>query len=236
MSSPLLGIIGGMGPAATVDFYSKLVAATPADRDQDHVPVVIWADPRIPDRSAALQGRGPDPTPALLHAARQVAAAGATAIAVPCNTAHAFLNTVRAHVDIPIIDMIESTADAAASACVSGDFVGILGTQGILDARLYQQSFTRRGLRPLVPRADEQARWVDPAIRAVKAGRATPSTADDLERAAGALVSRGARVIVAGCTEIPFTLGPDRVDVALVDSTRCLANAVVRTLLGVVPR
>ena len=236
MSSPLLGIIGGMGPAATVDFYSKLIAATPADRDQDHVPVVIWADPRIPDRSAALQGRGPDPTPALVHAARQVAAAGATAIAVPCNTAHAFLNTVRTHIDIPIIDMIESTVDSVAADCDSADFVGILGTSGILNARLYQQSLARRGLRSLVPRADEQARWVDPAIRAVKAGTATPSTADDLERAAGALVSRGARVIVAGCTEIPLTLAPHRVDVTLVDSTRCLAITAVRTRLGVAPR
>ena len=106
----VVGILGGMGPMATADFYLKLVQATPAAIDQEHLQVLIWSDPTIPDRSEALLTHGADPTPALIAGAKLLQQSGAGMLAVPCNTAHAFLTSVQAEVGIPIIHMIEETA------------------------------------------------------------------------------------------------------------------------------
>jgi len=108
--SPVVGILGGMGPAATADFYAKLTSRTPAVSDQDHLRVIIWSDPTIPDRSRALTGEGPDPTPTLRRGAQGLRAAGASLLAVPCNTAHAFLPGIMDGLDIPVVDMIAAVA------------------------------------------------------------------------------------------------------------------------------
>src|SRR5204862_453702 len=108
--SRIVGILGGMGPLATADLYRKIILATPAGRDQDHLHVIIDADPSVPDRSAALRGEAPDPTPWLLRGARRLEAAGAAFIAVPCNTAHAFLPALRPQLAIPILATIEEFA------------------------------------------------------------------------------------------------------------------------------
>jgi aspartate racemase len=105
----VVGVLGGMGPAATADFYDKLVRATPATRDQHHLRVVVWSDPTVPDRSAAIVGDGPDPTPWLLRGGRVLTGAGAGLIAVPCNTAHAFLATVEEQIGVPMVHMIDQT-------------------------------------------------------------------------------------------------------------------------------
>ena len=110
-SNRVVGILGGMGPAATADFYLKLIQATPAAVDQEHLQVLIWSDPTIPDRTEALLTHGEDPTPALIAGAEMLRRSGAGMLAVPCNTAHAFLAAVQAEVDIPIIHMIEETAN-----------------------------------------------------------------------------------------------------------------------------
>ncbi|EFL23514.1 aspartate racemase [Streptomyces himastatinicus ATCC 53653] len=164
-----VGILGGMGPAATADFYAKLIRATPAARDQDHVPVVIWADPTIPDRTAALLDHGADPSPWLKRGAHYVALAGANLIAVPCNTAHAFLGAVRsAAAPVPVLDMVAETAEEVARS-QPGATVGILATTGTLTAELYQNALSRCGLKPLIPDSTAQ-QAVMSAIRQVKAG------------------------------------------------------------------
>lgn len=106
----IIGILGGMGPAATADFYAKLVAITPGSSDQDHLRTVIWSDPTIPDRTEALLGGGPDPTPWLLDGSRVLREAGATVIAIPCNTAHAFVPRIADRVGLPIVHMIGEVA------------------------------------------------------------------------------------------------------------------------------
>ncbi|HET7037665.1 MAG TPA: amino acid racemase, partial [Thermomicrobiaceae bacterium] len=121
----VIGILGGMGPLATADLYRKIIEVTPARTDQEHLHVIIDADPSIPERTTALLHGGEDPTPKLIAGARRLAAAGVDFIIVPCNTAHAFLPRVEAAVDVPFISMIEETARHVASVTQPGEAAGV---------------------------------------------------------------------------------------------------------------
>lgn len=110
----VLGVLGGMGPLATARFYDAVVRATPAGHDQGHIPTVIWSDPRIPDRTAAILAGGPSPVPAMVDGARKLETAGAETLAIPCNTAHAFLPELRASTRLVWIDMVGETLDLVA--------------------------------------------------------------------------------------------------------------------------
>ena len=132
----IIGILGGMGPLATADLYTKIIRATPATRDQEHLHVIIDADPTVPDRSAFLRGLGPDPMPKLTAGAERLERIGAAFIAIPCNTAHAFLPALRGRVGIPILDMVAETAVRVRRDHPSARRVGILATQGTIESGL----------------------------------------------------------------------------------------------------
>ena len=223
-----VGILGGMGPLATADLYRKIILATPAACDQDHLHVVIDADPTIPDRSAALRGEGPDPLPKLLASARRLEAAGAAFIVMPCNTAHAFLPALRPRLTIPVVDMIAETAERVRAAYPSALRIGILAYRGTIDAGLYHQALRERGLDPLSPAPEAQCRLVDAAIAAVKSGDTGHAVGALLAEAGQRLVAAGAEILLAACTEIPLVLMPATVTVPLLDPTQILAEAAVR--------
>lgn len=235
MTSPsgtteVIGILGGMGPAATADFYAKLVSMTPGRSDQDHLTTVIWSDPTIPDRTEALLGNGPDPTPWLLNGSRVLREAGATVIAIPCNTAHAFVPRIADHVGLPIIHMIGEVARHLTTVRPAVRTAGLLATTGTVRAGLYQEWLDRYGIRLVLPDEDDQHSEVMAAIRAVKAGIGGAAVTASLARAARRLTDRGAEAIIAGCTEIPLGLpaGADTIDVPLIDPAAILAGALVR--------
>jgi aspartate racemase len=221
-----VGILGGMGPAATVDFYAKLVRATPADIDQDHLRVVVWADPSIPDRAAALLDGGTDPTPWLLSGARKLEAAGADLIAVPCNQAHAFLPAVGDSIGIPFISMIEATVQAVRAAPQPVTRVALLAATGTLRAGLYRDQLEEAGIEQLVPTDSEQEAAMA-AFRAVKAGDTGAATEDCLTEVASQLVARGADVLIAGCTEALLALSVERLTVPVIDPAQALAEKIV---------
>lgn len=223
-AGPTVGILGGMGPAATADFYAKLVRATPAATDQDHLRVVIWSDPSTPDRTQALLEGGTDPTPWLVHGARVLAGAGADFIAVPCNTAHAFLPAVASRVGVPVVHMIERTSRHLQTLDPAVRTVGLLATTGTVRAKLYDTWLAEAGIDLVTPGPAAQDAEVMAAIRAIKAGR---SPGRLLTAAAGELIDRGAQAIIAGCTEIPLGLRADELPVPLADPTQVLADAVV---------
>jgi len=227
-----IGILGGMGPLATVDFYRKVIDATPAGADQDHVPVVVWADPTVPDRSAALTGRGPDPTPWLVRGAHRLEALGAQVIATPCNTAHAFLDAVRASVRVPMPDMITETVAEIRACHPDVTSVGLLATTGTVRAGLYQRALEAEGLRTVVPTTLTQEEAVTGAIRRVKAGEVGADPICLIERAARELAARGAGLLVAGCTELPLLLGEMSAGLKVVDPTAVLARTTVRRALA----
>jgi aspartate racemase len=198
-----LGVLGGMGPLASAHFMVRLTLLTPAERDQDHVPAVLWSDPRVPDRSAARLAGGEDPLPTLLRGLRGLEAAGAGAIAIPCNTAHGWFDVLQAATSLPILHIVDAAAAELARLGVPDGPIGVMGTAGTLAMRLYQDRLADRGYDCLVPEPEEMARQVSPAIGLVKANRVAEAYGPLAETAA-ALVARGARAVVLGCTEIPL--------------------------------
>ncbi|MFI7421725.1 aspartate/glutamate racemase family protein [Nonomuraea sp. NPDC049684] len=228
----MVGVLGGMGPAATVDFYGKLVAetaATGATGDQEHVPVVIWGDPRVPDRSTSLLGQGEDPTPQLRRGVEALGRAGCEVLAVPCNTAHAFVPRLAEEAGLELVSIVEVTAAALAADGVRT--AGLLATTGTLRADLYGPALRRHGVTPIEPDEPGQ-REVMAAIAAVKGGRAGREHADTLAAQARSMAARGARRVVAACTEVLLALDPDTVPVPVVDPARLLAREVVRVALA----
>ncbi len=226
----VLGVLGGMGPLATADFYAKLVRLTPARTDQDHLRVIIDSNPKIPDRTAGLEGRGPDPTPALTATARALERAGVDLIAIPCNSAHAYLEPIRRAVRVRVLDIMEEVARAAAALTPRPRAVGLLATPGTLRARLYHRALAREGIAVIAPSGDEEAS-VERAIQAVKAGDLGDVVRARAREAAAVLVRRGADAIVLGCTELPLVLGPDDAPVPVLDGTEILAAAALREAL-----
>jgi aspartate racemase len=224
----IIGILGGMGPLATADLYTKIIRATPAARDQEHLHVIIDADPTVPDRSAFLRGTGPDPMPKLTAGARRLEGIGVGFIAIPCNTAHAFLPALRQRVGIPILDMVAETAARVRRNYPYARRVGILATQGTIETGLYHAALRAEGLEPLHPEAEDQVRLVSAAIAAVKGGDTGPAVGALLAEAGRRLADAGAEVLLAACTEIPLALTPAMVPVPLLDPTQVLAEAAVR--------
>jgi aspartate racemase len=226
-----IGVIGGMGPLATADFYLRLVRATPAAADQEHLHVLIDSNPEIPDRTEAIEGRGPDPTPFLVETARRLVGAGAEVLVMPCNSAHAFLEEVRRAVPVPVLDIMEEVASAAVALSPAPSSVGLLATAGTVRQRLYHAALARRGIEVVAPDAAGQ-QVVSGAIASVKAGDTGPAVRGRIRQAAEALIRAGAQAIVLGCTEVPLILSPDELTVPVLDGTEMLARAAVREGFG----
>lgn len=225
---PFLGVLGGMGPLASAQFMQRLTLLTPAERDQDHLPAVLWSDPLVPDRVAAQQGRGPDPLPRLLRGLRGLEAAGCGAVAVPCNTAHGWYDAMQAATSLPILHIVDAAAEELRRLGIPGGRIGVMGTAATLAMRLYQDRLDRLGWECLVVPDGDMARLVSPGIAAVKANRPADAYAP-LRQAALDLADRGARAIVLGCTEIPLGIaaGP-ALPVPLADTIDALARAAIR--------
>ena len=227
MSKPLLGVLGGMGPLATVDFLQKLIEETPASRDQDHIPVITYSVPQIPDRPLAITGNGESPLPHMLEGVRTLKRAGATAVAIACNTAHYWYDELVAEGGMPMLHI----ADAACVDLAGVQRIGLLATQGTIAAGFYQARLAARGVECLLSSEDEQRTLVLPAIECVKRNDLAQAHAL-ATRAARCLMTqgpRGAQRIIMGCTEIPLALDYQPSDVAehCIDATRALARACV---------
>lgn len=227
----VIGVLGGMGPAATVDFFDKLLRATPARSDQDHVPVLIYCNPQIPDRTAAIRGEGPDPVPDLIASAEALIRGGASFLVIPCVTAHAFFAPLQRAISAPILHLVDETADFLTVERPAMRRIGLLATTGTLQSRLFHDRIEPRGLTLLTPDPAVQDERVMPAIYGVKAGTLDRSAA--LIRQAGEhLVARGAEAVIAGCTEIPLILKDGDLAVSVVDPTWILAQAAIRRAQG----
>ncbi|MCJ2080086.1 aspartate/glutamate racemase family protein [Methylobacterium sp. J-090] len=221
----MLGILGGMGPMATVDFMRKLVDATPAMRDQDHPGALVLQACDIPDRTRAILGGGPDPLPAMAAGLRRLEAAGATRIAIPCNTAHHWHAALQARTALPILHIVEAVADALIARGYRGGPVGLLATSGTLTAGLYPERLARHGFACVAPE-DQDA--VMRAIRLAKAG-AMAEAGLLLRTQARGLIATGCGQVVLACTEIPLALAASGESLGdpLLDATEALARACI---------
>jgi aspartate racemase len=229
MTEKILGVLGGMGPLASAHFMVRLTLLTPARCDQDHIPTVLWSDPRVPDRTAARLANGPDPLPSLLRGIHGLRAAGCGAIAIPCNTAHGWYAQMADAAGVPIFHIVEAAAADLRALSISRGTIGVMGTAATLAMRLYQDHFEALGLACIEPDAHQMQHYVTPAIAAVKANRVTDAF-EPLARVANSLADRGAQAVVLGCTEIPLGIqaGPiERLTVPVVDTIDALARASI---------
>lgn len=229
MSGPLIGVLGGMGPAATLDLLQKILEETRAERDQDHVPVVTWNVPQIPDRQKAAAGIGESPVPAMLKGIAALNAIGVQRIVIPCNTAHYWFDALQEGSSAPIIHIADATIELLQSQGQNTRTVGLLATRATLDAGLYQHRLEQHGIVCLENTAEELETLFTPGCYAVKRGDAAAGGAL-LEQAAQCLVARGAQRLILACTEVPLALEFIRSTLwpISVDSNRALALACVR--------
>jgi aspartate racemase len=212
-----LGVLGGMGPAATVAFLARLQALTPATGDADHIRVLMDLNPHVPDRNT----RPGEAEVELGAMARRLAAAGAEVLAMPCNTAHAQAASIRA-AGLPFIDMIAATTAAAKATGAAA--IGVLATGG--GRALYAPALTAAGLMPVLLKEADQERFMA-LVYAVKAGDVGPDRRAEMRALGQALLDAGAGTVIAGCTEVPLLLGPNDLDAPLADSAEVLARACV---------
>lgn len=222
--------MGGMGPEATVAFLTKVVEKTPARKDQDHIHIVMDMDPSVPDRTEAiLSGRRDEVVEVLCRMARRLVELGAEVLAIPCNTAHAFLEDLRREVPVRVLDVVEEVVRAVRTLPEVGR-VGLLATTGTVRIGLYRKAFLRVGMEALEPSPSHQEAlmW---AIRAVKAGRHEEALGP-LEEAAEELKDAGAEALVVGCTELSLLLSRWEPPLPCVDSLDVLAEASVREVFG----
>ncbi|MBI1185893.1 MAG: amino acid racemase [Alphaproteobacteria bacterium] len=222
--SRTIGIIGGLGPAATADFFKKLIAATPAKGDSDHLRVLIDSNPRIPDRNDAIAGRGESPAPHLVAAALGLERAGADLLVMACNTAHHWQDVIAAAITIPFLSMIDETADAAMRSGAAT--IGLLAADGARSAALYERALDARG-RAWLRLDDAAQRDFMAAIYTIKAGDAGDGVRAGIRAHALSLIDRGAAALIAGCTEIPLVLDANDVPVPLIESTDVLVRRAI---------
>ncbi|WP_427008538.1 aspartate/glutamate racemase family protein [Pseudarthrobacter sp. H2] len=225
--SRLVGILGGMGPSATADFYTKLIAHTPASVDQEHLRVVIWADPTVPNRQEAILAGGPDPSPWLEAGLGQLIRCGAEIIVVPCNTVHKYLPRIMDGKPTEFISIIETTIGAVQRHAVDGP-IGLLATDGALSAGIYQEALGDAGFGVALPSPEEQALLME-VVHRVKAGLSGPTLLQDMYSVLASLERQGARTAILGCTELSTLLAGDSDDypVKLIDPAVELALATI---------
>jgi aspartate racemase len=235
-----VGVVGGVGPAATVDFMQKLVRSTPATRDQEHIKLLVEQNPQIPDRTENLLGGGPDPTVSLYATCKKLEAGDVDIIAIPCNTAHAFVERIQPYLNVPIVNMLTVSVEYLRTAFPKLREVGLLATTGTIMSGVYRKALEAHGLKQIVPSDGLQARVMNAIYgeRGAKAGFMSGECIDDVTAAVDELSERGVEVIVLGCTELPLLLpdgevrsGGGRV-VNLVDPTDILAKRCVAYALG----
>lgn len=236
-NAPLIGVLGGMGPLATVDLLQKIIEETPARRDQDHVPVVVWNVPQIPDRQQALAGTGESPLRLLLAAVRQLNRLPVSHIVIPCNTAHHWFDALAVESDVPLIHIADATLESVVHLTrvqpSSWPKIGLIATQGTLNAGWYQRRFAEKGAITLEPSEQEMTTFFVPGCYAVKRGE-LPQGGALLEQLAQRLIDRGAERLVLACTEVPPALAAVKsrwLDISI-DPTRALAQACVSIWLA----
>ncbi|MBR7974124.1 aspartate/glutamate racemase family protein [Burkholderia vietnamiensis] len=203
-----VGVVGGVGPAATVDFLNKIVRNTAASCDQDHIKILIEQNPQIPDRTANLIGQGTDPTVSLYATCKKLEDGDADIIAIPCNTAHAFVERIQPYLRIPIVNMLTVTVGYLRDTFPGMREVGVLATSGTIASGVYRKALESQGLRQIDPGPELQARVMEAIYgkTGVKAGFTTGTCQNDIVAAVEGLIARGVEVIVLGCTELPILL------------------------------
>ena len=227
----VVGVIGGMGPAATVDFMSRVMAETPARVDQQHLRMIVDHNPRIPSRQLAMRGEGESPGPALAAMARRLEIAGADLLVMPCNLAHAWQSDIESASSVPFISIVDVSVASALARSGNDSAIGLMTTPGCFTAGLYQQALIDCG-RPLVLQTADELAATMALVEGIKGGDLSEDLVAALREQANHLIDRGARVLIAACTEFPLVLDESMFKVAFISSTDELARKTVAVASG----
>ncbi len=231
MAEKVIGIIGGIGPEATLDLFKKILRNTPARMDQEHLRILIDCNPMIPDRVRAIFSKGEDPAPALIATAQNLERAGADILLLACNAAHYYLPTIVAGVSIPVLNMIEETADFCAERFSNVRTPGLLAQTSTIRLGLYDKAFERVNKKIIHPDSKGQE-IVRRCIYEIKAGNLGREVKAQLLHVGKDLIASGAEVVIMGCTEIPLVLENGDLAVPLIDPTDLYAQSAVTQARG----
>lgn len=220
-----LGVIGGLGPMATAYFMRLVIEMTDAETDQEHIPMIIYNWPHIPDRTRYLLGQSPeDPVPAMAECGRRLLAAGAGIAAIPCITAHALHNRIQEEAGLPVLHAIRETAGMLREKGIQN--VALEATNGTVETRVFQEELERHGMRVILPSPQGQQDVMDIIYRNIKAGK--PADMDKFRRVEEQLLEEGAQVIILGCTELSMIKRDYPLRLCYLDTLEVLARAAVR--------
>ncbi|MBL8266798.1 aspartate/glutamate racemase family protein [Steroidobacter sp.] len=222
----LIGVLGGMGPMATIDFMAKVVALTPATCDQAHMPLIVHQVPQIPDRTAAIMGGGDAPLAPMLAGLRRLARAGVELAVIPCNTAHHWHAQLSQLQELPLLHIAEAVRQELILSGAHDKKVALMATRGTHLAGVYSGRLGA-AFEPLMTGDEAVQNLVDASIAAVKGGDLAQGTRAALE-AADRLFAAGAEVLILGCTELPVALANTAIQDRCIDSTLALARLCVK--------
>ena len=234
MNQKIIGILGGMGPEATLDLFHKIIRLSAVEKDQDHFRIIIDNNPKIPDRTAAIFGKGENPLPALQETAKNLEKAGADFIIMPCNTAHYFISEIQQSIKIPILNMIKETAHYVKSIFPSIKNVGLLATKGTYKTELYTSFFKEKNIEILIPSPLEQNKIMD-IIYKIKSSILSKEIKNQMIAISEELIKKGAEAIIAGCTEIPLILKNEDIKIPVIDPTNILAKRAIEEAKNTIP-
>ncbi len=220
----VLGIIGGVGPLATMFLGEMIVRLTKASKDQEHVHTIIDNDTTIPDRTAYILDKSKEnPIPYLIRDAKKLAVSGADVICIPCNTAHTFYDDLQASSPVPVIHMIRETANRALS--LGATRVGILATDGTIAAGVYQQALLEVGIEPIIPDDAAQREVMSIIYDFVKAGNEV--TTQQWNHIEQVMLNLGCEKIILGCTELSIVNKELHLSELYIDSLLVLAERAI---------
>ena len=225
-----IGILGGMGPEASVRLCQQIIELTPAQYDQENLPFILHNLPQIPDRTKAIIENGENPIPKMLEGIQSLQSGGADFIIMPCNTAHYFIEELQDISNAKILSMIEETAKFVSSNYPDSEFIGLLATTGTVMSGIYQKIFRKYSINIKVPNARTQEDLVMDAIYGKNGIKAKHKEAPrkKLERASRELIEEGAQIIIGGCTEICLALDQKLVDFVIIDPSKIIALAAIK--------
>jgi len=226
----VIGILGGMGPQATVDLMRRVIAATPARDDADHVHLLVDNNPKVPSRIAALiEGTGPDPAPAIVEMAKRLELGGADVLAIACNTAHAYVDEVRAATSIPLLDMINLTTRRISRMTLKHGRVGLLASSAVVRLGLYDRELAAHGVALVAPA--DQNELMD-VIKAVKRGDSGSRNRERFVSVARDLMQERVDMLLIACTELSVLADSLDEGVPALDALEILAREIVTFGLG----
>ncbi|MCA0984803.1 amino acid racemase [Halobacillus yeomjeoni] len=229
MNDKVIGILGGMGPEATAECYMKIIRATHATKDQEHFRVIIDSNAKIPDRTEAIAGRGPNPVPQMVDAAKNLEKLEVEVACIPCMTAHYFIEQVQREVSFPLLNAFLELKKYISDNYPSAKKIGVLATSGTLETGLFEKYLDH--LDVLYPSPETQNDKVMRAIygtNGIKSGNTDGEPLQLLKEAAQELLDNGAELIISGCTEIGLVLRPYHLPTPLIDPMEVVAEVVVK--------